>query len=1004
MDALLRAIREACPSGLWSQGVHLARTGAVVIADRRASEVTCRVRAPGHRVAPTVVLYIDDLEWSCDCGGKVDPCAHIAAAAVVARDTSAAASAATAPAGAAPDPSRDAEIAVPPGKPALAPSALSYELSRLDGTLYLERVFVHPDGRREPLQGFLASAITRGDLAILPTHDDLLVDRMAASFRQGMVPPSRVRELFAALESASTVVLDGCPVTTSGRPVPPRALLLDGRDGGVTVRIEADPTVNEVIARGAARCGSVLAPLAETALTGELLEKLPLERAVPRGGLGDVVTKILPDLERTMPVTVRTRRLPGVARSGKPRIAMQLSQEGHTLAVLPLLVYGDPPQARVDNGALVHLQGSVPARDISTEKRLIERLRDELNLVPGRRVELDGETAIRFAQKLTTWRDAEHAETLGEIFRRAPLAPRVTISGDNLEISFETEGGADGEELPARRTSADAVIRAWKSGLDFVPLEGGGWAPLPADWLARFGDRVADLLQARAQTEDGRVPPAFLPALSELCDELEAPRPPGLERLRPLLEGFQGIPEARLAPGLAAILRPYQRRGVDWLSFLRSAGLGGVLADDMGLGKTIQALAAMTGRTLVVCPTSVLWNWEAEAKKFRPELAVSIYHGPARALDPRADMTLTTYAVLRLDIDAIAAEAWDAIVLDEAQNIKNPDSQVARAAFALKGGFRLTLSGTPVENRLLELWSQMHFVNRGLLGGRADFLARYAAPIEGGDDAVAAKLRERIRPFVLRRRKLEVAPELPPRMERTTLVELDDRERDVYDAVRAASLAEVQNLLNRAGGSADGLAGSGVLAVLEALLRLRQASCHSALVPGQEASTSSKVEALVEALSDAAAGGHKALVFSQWTSLLDKVEPHLVEAGITFNRLDGSTRDRAAVVSEFQAENGPPVMLLSLKAGGTGLNLTAADHVFLLDPWWNPAVEDQAADRAHRIGQDKPVLITRLVAKNTVEERILALAQRKRDVAAAVLGEASGAAAITRDELLSLLS
>jgi SNF2 family DNA or RNA helicase len=289
----------------------------------------------------------------------------------------------------------------------------------------------------------------------------------------------------------------------------------------------------------------------------------------------------------------------------------------------------------------------------------------------------------------------------------------------------------------------------------------------------------------------------------------------------------------------------------------------------------------------------------------------------------------------------------------------------------------------------------MHFANRGLLGGRADFQARYADPVEGGDAGVAAKLRERIRPFVLRRRKLEVAPELPPRMERITRVELEPREREVYDAVRAATLSEVQKLLQQ---------GGSVFAALEALLRLRQAACHSGLVPGQEASTSSKVEALIEALSDAAADGHKALVFSQWTSFLDRVEPHLREAGISFNRLDGSTRDRAGVVAEFQAEGGPTVMLLSLKAGGTGLNLTAADHVFLLDPWWNPAVEDQAADRAHRIGQDKPVLIDRLVAKDTVEERILSLAAKKRAVAGAALGEAGAAASITREELLSLFS
>jgi SNF2 family DNA or RNA helicase len=248
---------------------------------------------------------------------------------------------------------------------------------------------------------------------------------------------------------------------------------------------------------------------------------------------------------------------------------------------------------------------------------------------------------------------------------------------------------------------------------------------------------------------------------------------------------------------------------------------------------------------------------------------------------------------------------------------------------------------------------------------------------------------------VLRRKKREVAAELPPRTEAVLYCELGDDERAVYHAVRAATRKEVLDRLGQ---------GEGVMAALELLLRLRQASCHSALVPGQQAETSAKVERLVEALEDAAADGHKALVFSQWTSLLDKVEPHLTRAGLGFTRLDGSTRDRAAVVSSFQDEAGPPVMLISLKAGGTGLNLTAADHVFLIDPWWNPAVEEQAADRAHRIGQDKPVLVYRLVAKDTVEERILELQAKKRLLADSALGDASQAAAITREDLLALLA
>jgi SNF2 family DNA or RNA helicase len=419
----------------------------------------------------------------------------------------------------------------------------------------------------------------------------------------------------------------------------------------------------------------------------------------------------------------------------------------------------------------------------------------------------------------------------------------------------------------------------------------------------------------------------------------------------------------------------------------------------MGLGKTLQALCAINGRTLVVAPTSVLPNWQAEIAKFRPSLRTCSYHGAARTLDPDVDVVMTTYAILRLDQERLVAEHWDTVVLDEAQAIKNPDSQVARAAFRLQAPFKLALTGTPVENRLDDLWSQMHFASPGLLGGRGDFLERYARPINAGDARAAAALRERIRPFVLRRLKREVAKELPPRTDLVLHCELRDEERRVYDTVRAATQQSVAERLGQ---------GDSVIAVLEALLRLRQAACDTALVPGQhpsdDARASSKIELLLETLDTGIAEGHKALVFSQWTSLLDRVEPRLKDAGIDYVRLDGSTRDRGAVVERFQDPAGPPVMLISLRAGGTGLNLTAADHVFLLDPWWNPAVEDQAADRAHRIGQDKPVFVHRLVARGTVEEGILALQQRKRELAASAVSEGTASSSITRDDLLALLA
>jgi SNF2 family DNA or RNA helicase len=381
-----------------------------------------------------------------------------------------------------------------------------------------------------------------------------------------------------------------------------------------------------------------------------------------------------------------------------------------------------------------------------------------------------------------------------------------------------------------------------------------------------------------------------------------------------------------------------------------------------------------------------------EARRFRPELSLCLYHGPRRALDPEANLTITSHALLRLDRETLGAIDWDAVVIDEAQAIRNPETDLARAAYALRATFRMSLTGTPIENRLVDLWSQLHFLNPGLLGGRSDFEDRYVRPIERGESESLLRLQERIRPFFLRRLKSEVAPELPPRTEITLHSELDATEQEVYETVRLAARRDVLSKLEKKGGA---------LAALEALLRLRQAACHPALVPGQEASTSSKTELLLTSLETAASEGHKSLVFSQWTSMLDLLEPHMKAHGLPFLRLDGSTRDRGEVVERFQKDAGTSVFLISLKAGGTGLNLTAADHVFLFDPWWNPAVEQQAFDRAHRIGQTKPVFVHRLVTTGTVEERILALQKEKRALADVATGTAP--VSLTREDLLRLL-
>ena len=972
MQALFEAVRQACSPGDWSRGVELSRGGAVVVEHATKDEVMLRISTRSGMISPTVTLWPEDKDWSCNCSSQAEVCAHVAAAVIALRH--------------APQAGPEA----PSHRPAAA--RLRYCFTRSQGGLTFERAVVQ-DGQARIFEGTL-SALAAGRQSgevFVTTQADVAVELALGSRRRGWLPREVMPKLLAALSRCADVRLDNMPITTSATPVGLRGCVVDDADG-FQLFVEPDASVTEAFANGVVLCGTTLRTVKEPELTAREREVLPTGRYFAASEALELVTEVLPALRKRLTVDIRTQRLPQLV-SVPPRVVLEVQREGDTLTVLPTLVYGEPPTARVDAGRLVHLGGSIPRRDEVAEHNLVRHLRNALELVPGHRAQFTAADAVRFAAKLKTWKGEIRGEGHKTFVLTPALEPRLQLDASTFDLWFETASPGPSGHSPAHRMSAATVLRAWQDGASLVPLTDGGWAPLPLSWLQRFGHRVADLLAARAA--NGSLPRYALPELARLCDALEQPRPPEFASLQALLEDFHGLPEATLPEGVQAILRPYQRLGVNWLAFLRQAGLGALLADDMGLGKTLQTLCVLQGRTLVVAPTSVLHHWADELRRFRPDLRVSMYHGPQRALTATADVTLTTYAILRLDADTLAQTTWDTVVLDEAQAIKNPDSQVARAAYGLRANFRLALTGTPVENRLDELWSQLHFLNRGLLGGRQAFQERYERPIAAGQPGVAAHLRDKVKPFVLRRRKREVAPELPPRTDVVLHCVLSDSERVVYDTVRAATLANVVALLD---------AGGNVLAALEALLRLRQACCHPGLLPGHTASTSTKVTLLLERLEEAVADGHKALVFSQWTALLDRIEPHLRAAGIAFTRLDGTTRDRASVVHSFQDEAGPPIMLVSLRAGGTGLNLTAADHIFLLDPWWNPAVEDQAADRAHRLGQTRPVLVHRLVAQDTVEERILALQERKRILADAALEGADRTAAITREELLTLLT
>jgi superfamily II DNA or RNA helicase len=970
IQSLFEAVREACGSGAWSRGVELARGDGVCGESDDGDEIVLRVETPGRAVSPTVILTPADPDWDCDCGTRDDACEHVAAAVIALRRV------------------RAAGDDLPGGEKSAG--RIGYRLHRVGGGLGFERVVVAGD-RETPLEstiGAIASGRVDGP-RLAATSADVEVERALGTRLRGALPRGVWPPVLAALSRCSDVKLDGEPIRADTERLGWQGVVEDS-NGGFRLRVRPDPRIEESFEEGIVRAGDRLCLVGESRLTGRERETLTRGRLFDAEQAPTLVTEVLPALRERIPIDVRTARLPR-AESVPPRLVVEVTREGDALAVLPAIVYGDPPRARIDAGRLVPLgEGPVPIRDEDAERAIVRRLQRDLELVPGHRLLSEGEEAVELAERIRRFGGSVRG-TAHEAFFRAPaLEAHFAASERGFEVTFESGSGAAEGGAGRRVASAEAVIAAWRTGASLVPLSGGGFAPLPAGWLAKHGDRVADLLAAREP--NGDVPPVVWPELAQLCEDLDAPVPTQVAALR---ERLAAAPtRAAIPDDCTATLRDYQHEGVAWLAALRDAELGAVLADDMGLGKTLQALCATRGRTLVVAPASVIHNWREEIARFRPSLSCAVYHGAGRAIDPEADVTLTTWTILRLDADRLAEIDWDTLVLDESQAIKNPESQVARAAFRLKARFRMALTGTPVENRLDELWSQLHATNRGLLGGRRDFDQRYARPIAAGDRDAGARLRQRIRPFVLRRLKRDVARELPPRTDVVLHVPLQDAERAVYDAIRAATREEVVRKLS---------SGTGVLQALEALLRLRQAACHPALVPGQEAETSSKVELLVDRLEQSVAEGHKALVFSQWTSLLDRIEPHLSRAGIEFSRLDGSTRDREGVVRGFQSEGGPPVLLLSLRAGGVGLNLTAADEVFILDPWWNPAAEDQAADRAHRIGQDRPVMVYRIVAEGTVEEGILALQERKRALADAALGEVEGAGALTRDDLLALL-
>jgi len=651
-------------------------------------------------------------------------------------------------------------------------------------------------------------------------------------------------------------------------------------------------------------------------------------------------------------------------------------------------------------------------RDHEAEARALERLQELGFRAPAGGVDdrLGGRLQIQRRQVgeavRTLLAEGWLVEAEGRRLRAASRFHLAVSSGvDWFELRGEVE--FDGESV-----AVPEILAALRRGEDSIRLGDGSSGLLPEDWLRRvaplaaFGQPSGDHLRFRA-AQVGLLDALLAAEPAATCDAAFA-------QARQRLMRFAGIEAAEAPGGFRGELRGYQKAGLGWLHFLRVFGFGGCLADDMGLGKTVQVLALLESRrilrqgrrlgpSLAVVPRSLIFNWIAEAARFTPGLRVRNHTGAARDRRGEAladcDLVLTTYGTLRRDVASLRQTEFDYIVLDEAQAIKNPHSESAKAARLLKGSHRLVLTGTPVENHLGDLWSLLEFLNPGITGA-STVLRSTSDALRNPDEATRVQLSRALRPFILRRTKEQVATELPRKSEQTIFCELPARQRRLYDDLRDHYRAALGARVREQG------LGRVKILVLEALLRLRQAACHPGLLdPGRDQEASAKLEFLLPQLAEVLEEGHKALVFSQFTRFLAIVRQHLDREGVPYAYLDGRTRDRAERVNRFQTDPACKLFLISLKAGGLGLNLTAADYVYLLDPWWNPAVEAQAVDRAHRIGQSRQVFAYRIVAKDTVEEKILALQQSKRQLADAIVAaDDSLLRRLSREDLELLLS
>jgi superfamily II DNA or RNA helicase len=767
--------------------------------------------------------------------------------------------------------------------------------------------------------------------------------------------------------------------------------------------------------------------------------------------VGDAVTPAwLQRLYRSPALVYPAQELPRLLTELIPRVAASLGADLPDLSQVADLVDAHPSFVLITDGDIVEARAKLHAqygehdfavppmgfpsplsflppagrsirprvvrRDVGAEMAAVQTMLN-LGFTPDDAREglvAHGDTAVSFwtqgiAELPKGW-DTRVPDDLARVnVRSTPVTAQMRVSSGvdwlSLDMSFTTDGVA---------VDADELRACLEHGRHLVKLADGSFAPVRAEDVAEILERMAEIYAGGAGQE--KLPLSQAGRIQDLIRLVgDAKVTPSAKALFTKLGDVAEIPQVAKPRNLRCpSFRDYQKRGYSWLAFLHDVGAGGILADDMGLGKTVQTIALLLWAknkskrklSLVIAPTSVVPNWALEIEKFAPALKTVVWQGPDRhdqrpELDD-ADVMITSYALLRRDEELLQSLDLRYVILDEAQHIKNPLSATARAAKALKSERRLALTGTPIENRLSEIWSIFDFVSPGLLGTLKTFEERYSRPVDRGDAETAAKLRTIIHPLVLRRTKAEVAPELPAKIEQEILVPMADEQQRLYKQLLKQVRDSVLSAVEKQGVS------KAQIQILAALTRMRQVACDPRLTHlsgewGLE--TSGKLLALKEIVEEAVAGGHRLLVFSQFVQMLQLIRTMLDEMSVTYEYLDGSTKDRQERVERFNTDENINAFLISLKAGGTGLNLTGADTVVHFDPWWNPAVEDQATDRAHRIGQTKVVTVYKLIARDSVEEKILKLSEKKRDLVSNVLTtESTPMKGLTKQDIDDLFS